>query len=79
MIARIVEAKTYYGGLAVFLINRLKNKAIGVNQVGLGIIGYSLFVRHLLRPAQPTGAGFSLSASHSAIGNQSNEFEGILL
>jgi len=47
VVARVFEPKTDHRRLPVFLLQRFKLKSIGISHVGLGIIRYSLLIRHL--------------------------------
>ena len=58
VILRILQPKPDYRRLAILLLQRLKVESISIRDVGLRIVGYALFVRHvgnntdLRRPVQ---------------------------
>src|SRR6266576_4741387 len=74
MIAWIVETKTDYSRLPVLLIDRLKRKNLSVHQVGLGIVSYSLLVRHLFTPANALALAIVSFLSYAMVpGGQSSD------
>ena len=47
VILRIFQSKLDHRSLTILLFQRLKLKSVGVREVGLRVVRYSLFVRHV--------------------------------
>jgi len=46
VVLRIIEPETNHSRLPIFLLQSLKLKSLGIGNVCLRVVGYSLLVRH---------------------------------